>query len=54
MSELATLPGLESVESAPRRDHLVSHGPEGRLMLFTGRSNPDLAQKIASEAAKSR
>ena len=49
MSELATLPGLESVESAPRRDHLVSHGPEGRLMLFTGRSNPDLAQKIASE-----
>ncbi len=49
MSELATLPGLESVESAPRRDRLVSHGPEGRLMLFTGRSNPDLAQKIASE-----
>ena len=33
MSELATLPGLESVESAPKRDHLVSHGPEGKLML---------------------
>jgi ribose-phosphate pyrophosphokinase len=49
MSELATLPGLESVESSPKRDHLVSHGPEGKLMLFTGRSNPDLAQKIAEQ-----
>jgi ribose-phosphate pyrophosphokinase len=49
MSELATLPGLEAVESSQKREHFLSHGPEGKLMLFTGRSNPALAQNIAEK-----
>ena len=49
MSELATLPGLESVESSAKRDHWISHGPEGRLMLFSGRSNLDLAGAIGEK-----
>jgi ribose-phosphate pyrophosphokinase len=49
MSELATLPGLEAVESSQKREHFLSHGPEGKLMLFTGRSNPTLAQNIAEK-----
>jgi ribose-phosphate pyrophosphokinase len=50
--ELETpLPGLGSVESAPttKRDHYLQRGPEGKLMLFTGRSNPDLAGAIAEQ-----
>jgi ribose-phosphate pyrophosphokinase len=51
MSELtATLPGLETVESvqpAPQRGHWIQRGPEGKLMLFSGRSNVDLAERIA-------
>jgi ribose-phosphate pyrophosphokinase len=49
MSELATLPGLESVESSTKRDHWISHGPEGKLMLFSGRSNTDLAGAIGEK-----
>ncbi len=51
-SEVATLPGLETVESvqrAPRREHWIQRGPEGKLMLFSGRSNRDLAEQIADK-----
>jgi len=51
-TELATLPGLASVESAAagqQRDHYLRRGPEGKLMLFSGRSNPDLAGRIADQ-----
>jgi ribose-phosphate pyrophosphokinase len=47
-----TLPGLETVESvqpAPERGHWIQRGPEGRLMLFSGRSNRDLAAAIADK-----
>jgi ribose-phosphate pyrophosphokinase len=50
-TELATLPGLESVPagtvSEPRPEHWLERGPSKRLMLFSGRSHPVLAQKIA-------
>src|SRR5215218_4405183 len=46
MTELAALPGLERVETAQKREHYISQGPEGRLMLFSGRSNADLAGSI--------
>jgi ribose-phosphate pyrophosphokinase len=52
MTELATLPGLETVESAQpagERGHWLQRGPEGRLMLFSGRSNRDLAERIAEK-----
>jgi ribose-phosphate pyrophosphokinase len=46
-TELA-LPGLESTapvtQSAP--GHWLERGPQKRLMVFSGRSHPDLAQKI--------
>jgi ribose-phosphate pyrophosphokinase len=42
------LPGLESTapvtQSAP--GHWLERGPQKRLMVFSGRSHPDLAQKI--------
>ncbi len=42
------LPGLESARVAPdpRPEHWLERGTQKRLMLFAGRSNPDLAQKI--------
>jgi ribose-phosphate pyrophosphokinase len=50
-TELATLPGLESVPAATvpetRPEHWLERGPSKRLMLFAGRSHPVLAQKIA-------
>ena len=50
-TELVTLPGLETVESVggPEREHWLQRGPEGRLMLFSGRSNVDLAERIAEK-----
>jgi ribose-phosphate pyrophosphokinase len=54
VSESATteipLPGLETLEpvqpsGAPGR--WIERGPSGKLMLFSGRSNPDLAEEIA-------
>ncbi len=51
-TELVTLPGLETVESvqrAPVREHFIERGPEGKLMLFSGRSNPELAERIADK-----
>jgi ribose-phosphate pyrophosphokinase len=49
MSE-ATLPGLETVEPAlpvTERAPWIERGPQKRLMLFSGGSNPELAEKIA-------
>ena len=50
MTETATLPGLETVEpplpeGEPRR--WIDRGPQKRLMLFSGRSNRELAERIA-------
>jgi ribose-phosphate pyrophosphokinase len=45
------LPGLDAgslgVNPEPRGGHWIERSPEKRLMLFSGRSNPELAQKIA-------
>jgi ribose-phosphate pyrophosphokinase len=45
------LPGLEAgqavINTEPATEHWIERGPNKRLMLFSGRSNPDLAQKIA-------
>jgi ribose-phosphate pyrophosphokinase len=49
MSE-ATLPGLETVEPVlpvTERTPWIERGPQKRLMLFSGRSNPELAERIA-------
>jgi ribose-phosphate pyrophosphokinase len=51
MSE-ATLPGLETVEPVlpvTERTPWIERGPQKRLMLFSGRSNPELAEKIADK-----
>jgi ribose-phosphate pyrophosphokinase len=51
MTELASLPGLESVpamapETEPKPQHWIERGPQKRLMLFSGRSHPELAERI--------
>jgi ribose-phosphate pyrophosphokinase len=47
-AELA-LPGLEkSTMTEPAQGHWIERGPQKRLMVFSGRSHPDLAQSIAS------
>ena len=51
MSE-ATLPGLETVEPVlpvTERTAWIERGPQKRLMLFSGRSNPELAEQIAEK-----
>ncbi|MGB2873889.1 MAG: ribose-phosphate pyrophosphokinase [Gaiellaceae bacterium] len=48
----ATLPGLETVEPVlpdTERKPWIERGPQKRLMLFSGRSNPDLAERIAEK-----
>ena len=42
------LPGLESSEPMTQPDpgHWLERGPQKRLMVFSGRSHPDLAQRI--------
>jgi ribose-phosphate pyrophosphokinase len=53
MSELTTtLPGLETaseptLEPEAVHGHFIERGPSKRLMLFSGRSHPVLAEKIA-------
>lgn len=54
MSESATevatpLPGLETLEPVQtgQPGRWIERGPSGKLMLFSGRSNPDLADRIA-------
>jgi ribose-phosphate pyrophosphokinase len=46
------LPGLESVTEQhvrPEPGHWLERGPQKRLMVFSGRSHPDLAQSIAEK-----
>ena len=45
------LPGLDAPtpEPHPQRGHWLEHGPQKKLMLFPGRSHPELAQKIAEQ-----
>jgi ribose-phosphate pyrophosphokinase len=48
-SELV-LPGLEMSEApAPKPGHWIERGPQKRLMVFAGRSHPDLATLIAEQ-----
>jgi ribose-phosphate pyrophosphokinase len=53
MTETVTLPGLETtpeapeVVPAPAMRHWIERGPQKRLMVFSGRSHPDLADAIA-------
>ena len=48
-TELA-LPGLEArVVTDPSPEHFIERGPLKRLMVFAGRSHPDLAQNIAEK-----
>jgi len=48
-TELA-LPGLEArVVTDPAPEHYIERGPLKRLMVFAGRSHPDLAQNIAEK-----
>jgi len=48
-TELA-LPGLEArTVTGPSPEHFIERGPLKRLMVFAGRSHPDLAQNIAEK-----
>src|SRR5919199_2861803 len=44
-----SLPGLaaETPAPLPKPGHWIERGPQKRLMVFSGRSHPDLAQRIA-------
>ena len=46
---IETLPGLEGMTPQPELEvgRAIALAPQKRLMLFSGRSNPDLAQRIA-------
>jgi ribose-phosphate pyrophosphokinase len=50
-TELARLPGLESVseQAHAQPGHYIERGPQKRLMVFSGRSHPDLAQNITEK-----
>jgi ribose-phosphate pyrophosphokinase len=50
-TELTAIPGLETVEPRvePLPGHFIERGPQKRLMLFSGRSHPELAQKMAEQ-----
>jgi ribose-phosphate pyrophosphokinase len=50
-TELTRLPGLEVAESKPevKPEHWLERGPQRRLMLFAGRSHPELAASIAGK-----
>src|SRR4051812_26050534 len=50
-TELTRLPGLEVAETKAevKPEHWIERGPSKRLMLFSGRSHPGLAQKIAEK-----
>src|SRR3989440_911982 len=54
MTETVALPGLETTESppvvpAPEVGHWIERGPQKRLMVFSGRSHPDLAEAMARQ-----
>jgi ribose-phosphate pyrophosphokinase len=44
-----SLPGLEVTPTSPesKPGHWIERGPQKRLMVFSGRSHPELAQRIA-------
>jgi hypothetical protein len=51
-TELTRLPGLEVPEAtvpqaSGERGRWIERGPSGKLMLFSGRSNPQLSERIA-------
>jgi ribose-phosphate pyrophosphokinase len=51
-TELTRLPGLEVPEvpvpqTSGERGRWIERGPSGKLMLFSGRSNPELSERIA-------
>jgi ribose-phosphate pyrophosphokinase len=50
-TELVRLPGLEAVTEhvQPEPGHWLERGPQKRLMVFSGRSHPELAQRIAEK-----
>jgi ribose-phosphate pyrophosphokinase len=50
-TELSRLPGLEAVteHAQPAPGHWLERGPQKRLMVFSGRSHPDLASNIAEK-----
>jgi ribose-phosphate pyrophosphokinase len=52
-TELARLPGLETVTDhvRPEPGHWLERGPQKRLMVFSGRSHPELATRIADHLA---
>jgi ribose-phosphate pyrophosphokinase len=49
--ELTRLPGLEVTPTAPKPKpgHWIERGPQERLMVFAGRSHPELAQRISEQ-----
>ena len=52
ITELTTIPGLEALEPpqpAGERGRWIERGPSGKLMLFSGRSHPELAERIADK-----
>jgi ribose-phosphate pyrophosphokinase len=50
-TELTRLPGFEASEprAEPVPGHFIERGPLKRLMVFAGRSHPDLAQRMAEQ-----
>src|SRR5712691_10967943 len=50
-TELARLPGLEAVTEhvRPEPGHWLERGPQKRLMVFSGRSHPELARRITDQ-----
>src|SRR5919202_1214487 len=50
-TELTRLPGLEVAGTKPevKPEHWIETGPSKRLMLFAGRSHPELAQRIGEK-----
>src|SRR4051794_4402254 len=50
-TELTRLPGLEVAETKAevKPEHWIETGPSKRLMLFSGRSHPELAQRIGEK-----
>src|SRR5919202_885106 len=50
-TELTRLPGLEVAEAKAevKPEHWIERGPQRRLMLFSGRSHPELAGRIAEK-----
>ena len=50
-ADLTTLPGLHPEPPAPetKPEHWLEGGPQKRLMVFAGRSHPDLAQRMAEQ-----